>query len=256
MSEPTILPLPSAKKDARARELDMVARALLATAATRAFESGRVFNEIAEGQLFLALGCSSFEEYLASLEAAGFKRATIYSNMRLAQKFDQERHRHVGVGRLRLLAADYVPDPVKLLEEGIEVPDGKGGTVRRAIKEMTCRNLGTALRKHYAPQSGPRTRRKCATPQPDPLVARAEAAVAPLLAVAGDAEDRESHGSAANESTQPTLPLPPTASPQGTVDLDGPFIDDEEAYATATVVRPGTRVTSEKRGGMPRARSA
>lgn len=255
MSESNNLP-PLAPDDvAKARQLDQLARALLATPVARAFESGRAFNEIADGQLYRALGFATLEDYHTSLEAAGFKRATIYSNMRLVQKFDRELHGHVGVGRLRLLSADYVVDPHQLIAEGIDVPDGKGGFTRRPVKELSCAKLGRELRKLRPPQPRPR-KRKEVEQQPDPLVALAEAAVAPLLAGAGDAEGREAGGGAVNELIQPMLPLPPTASPPATADLDGLFIDDEEAYASATPMQTSARTVPEKRGGMPRARSA
>lgn len=54
-------------------------------------------------------------------------------------------HGHFGIGKLRLLAADHVADPLRLIDQGMVVSDGEGGQVVRPISEIPCKELAGLL---------------------------------------------------------------------------------------------------------------
>lgn len=142
----TITPSP-APSPTPAQTADRTLRTYFASATERVFESGRLLVEIQGEELYRELGFTSFEDYLESLRARnGVARSTAYSNMRIAQVFDQGRHGHIGIGRLRKLVA--VPDALAIIENGIEVPDGAGGLVRKPVTAVKCRDLAKALKRH------------------------------------------------------------------------------------------------------------
>lgn len=116
----------------------------------------------------------------------------------------------MGVGKARLLSQDYVPDPARILERGLEVPDGKGGTVVKPIGEMNYRNLNAALRRLYKPRTA-RSRKKAAAAGAHPGEAHREEGrtpepVTPVNATPGSADAPDGHGVAAAAGQVPDGP--------------------------------------------------
>lgn len=144
--KPTSVSTPGTEPRQSAQRLESRLMDLLAAAVERAFESGQIFNEIAHEKHFEALGFQTFEAYVAKLEASGFKRSTIFSNMKLAATFDPAQHGAIGIGKLRLLLADYLTDPHRLIAEGFPSLDDEGKQQFRPLSQISCRELSKLIR--------------------------------------------------------------------------------------------------------------
>lgn len=194
--------------EAKAQEIDRTIRALIAAPIDRAFETGRLFNEIVRCKHYLALGYDSFEAYLENLETLKFKRSTAYRNMKLAEKFDRDKHGQLGVGKLRLLMADYVTDPFQLIKDGIPAPDGKGGFKTMELSKLSCRDLEKLLRK-MRPAAGKKGRKK---KQAEPAETVTEV-TGGTIKVSTTAEQSAAHAETAESAPSRTM-LPETPQPR------------------------------------------
>lgn len=122
-------------------------RVLMGTNTARAFEAGKLLLEAQARNSHEALGLPNFT---ALLEAMKLRSSTSYSNMAIARHFDLHAHGHLGIGKLRLLAADEHPDRLALIEEGVPV-EGPDGTLHILdVKAAKYRELSQALKAHRA----------------------------------------------------------------------------------------------------------
>lgn len=119
---------------ARAAEIKEQLKVLAADLITHAFRRGDLLIEAERDDLYGEMGVQNQEQLI---KAIGMKRSTAMSDKRLALKFDLAAHRHIGLGKLRLLAANYNDDPVAAIYEGIEAPDG----TLVAVETATYREL-------------------------------------------------------------------------------------------------------------------
>lgn len=133
-----------------AHQLDKEGTILLGSPTDRAFEIGKIFNEINENKLFKELGYSTFEEYI---KVKKVKRSTIRTNMLVASKFDVHAHGHIKISKLRLLAS--LESPSKAIEAGLMVLDSEGTLTLKMIQELTYRELQAALKDRKMPLSTP-----------------------------------------------------------------------------------------------------
>lgn len=108
-----------------------------------AFAIGRLLLQWEQEGLHRHVGHASQDDVI---KLVGLKRATAFSNKRLARKFDLAAVRHVGLGKLRLLAANYVDDPASCIYDGIAVPGPDGGLMRVSVEDVSYRQLQALLR--------------------------------------------------------------------------------------------------------------
>lgn len=147
----------------------------------QAFAAGRLLLEWEEGGYFEVAGHETQEAVIA---ATGMKRSTALSNKRLAAKFDLEQVRHLGVGKLRLLAANYLDAPLAVVYDGIEIADGEGGTKFVMVEDLSYRELQGVLAAMRKAKGGRAPRKG----DPEGLRHAIEEAAAPLLATVAPKE--------------------------------------------------------------------
>lgn len=127
----------------RANRIRADLRLLSSDRLDQAFAIGRMLIEWEEEKLGDVVGHKTQEDVISEV---GLKRATALSNKRLAKKFDLEQVRHLGLGKLRLLAANFIEDPARIIFDGIEIEDGDRGTKRVSVEDLTYRELRDILK--------------------------------------------------------------------------------------------------------------
>lgn len=135
----------TAATDLQVRAREIIERLTLITQnkVACAFEIGRLLLEWENERLYDQFGHKTQDEVFAMV---GLKRATAYLNKRIVTIFKQEEVEHLGIGRIRLLAAKHIEDPMKLINEGIEVRGPRGKSTRHKVDELSYRELQQLLK--------------------------------------------------------------------------------------------------------------
>lgn len=196
-----------------------------------AFTIGRLLVQWEEQGLYHYLGHATQDEVIAQV---GLKRATALSNKRLALKFDLEAVRHLGVGKLRLLAANYVEDPASYIYDGIEVPGADGNPTRILVEDVSYRELRDLLRVRK-PVSAK------ANVDELQIAAGLHVVLAPVLEGLVEATVASAATGTADlnaKATAAEVVVPRHADPIGTIDVATPFSGPLQTTALAAKATP------------------
>lgn len=230
--EQTAAPQKRPSGPTRARDLDRRAHDLLMAPAEKAFASGHVFKEIRDDKLFKYLGYATFEVYIDILEAEGFKRATIWSNINLVEKFDEQAHAHIGVGRLRMLGANYVEDRLEIVEKGFPVgPNGE----RKPVAQITAANLRRLL-KERARKEGKLERKAGKKKQDAVLAKKTDRAIEAMVGPAGTVTAAVESCPPAHDSDMTDVSAGVDALPTVDIPEVPPEANEEDAAASDAVM--------------------
>ena len=120
-------------------------RLLMGEKTERAFEAGKLLLEIQANGSHEFFGLPHFT---ALLREMGLRASTAYSNMAVARHFDVHAHGHLGIGKLRLLAANEHPDRFDLLAEGVPVEEPDGTLHILDVQTAKYSELSRALKAH------------------------------------------------------------------------------------------------------------
>lgn len=132
-------------KKARALEVREQLQLLTASRVEQVFARGQLLLECERDGLYSLLGYAHQEDFIRAL---GLKRATAFSDKQIARVFDRTLHGQLGIGRLRLLAADCVPDPLSIVANGIEIERAPGQAERVPLEQVSYRELRRALARY------------------------------------------------------------------------------------------------------------
>lgn len=184
-----------AAEKARANEVLSQLKLLSSDKVEQVYQRGKLLNEWSERRLYKRLRHGSKNDVL---DRIGLRPSTASSDQQLAAKFDLDTVRLLGIGKARLLAANFFDDPTAVVYGGLDLPDGNGGVEHYNVEEVSYRVLQALIKRYRAAK-----RADAAVTKPqDEVQLEIEAAAKAIL------EDLEPSANPAQTSAQAPVPDP------------------------------------------------